>query len=251
MWIGDVDQSENEATAAEIRGGRAARLDVTSPLSWRNFVTTVIRESGRVDILVNNAGVMPLGSLLEETQEVAELILDVNVRGVLNGMRAVAPEMVARGGGRIINVASMAAMIPIPGMVTYNASKFAVLGASLAARRELAPAQVTVSAILPAAVRTELTSGAPLGNGLPTVNPDDVAAAILKTARTGAARVSVPKWVAPAWSMVAALIPERVELLFRRWLSDDRTLTSIDAVSRRAYTDRIARQATTHAGDTQ
>ncbi|WP_421843069.1 SDR family oxidoreductase [Mycobacterium sp.] len=251
VWIGDVDQSENEATAAEIRGARAARLDVTNPVSWRNFVTTVLGESGRVDILVNNAGVMPLGSFLEETQEVTELILDVNIRGVLNGMRAVAPEMVARGSGRIINVASMAAMIPIPGMVTYNASKFAVLGASLAARRELAPARVTVSAILPAAVRTELTSGAPLGNGLPTVNPGDVAAAILKTARTGAARVSVPKWVAPGWSMVDALIPERVELLFRRWLSDDRALTSIDTVSRRAYTDRIARQATTHAGDPQ
>jgi short-subunit dehydrogenase len=115
----------------------------------------------------------------------------------------------------------------------------------------LAPSGITVSAILPSAVRTELASGAPLGGGIPTVNPGDVAAAILKTARTGAARVSVPKWVAPGWSMVAALVPEKVELLFRRLIDDRRALTSIDAVGRRAYTDRIARQANAHAGGAQ
>jgi NADP-dependent 3-hydroxy acid dehydrogenase YdfG len=250
VWIGDVDRSEAEATAARVRGARAAQLDVTDIASWRDFVATVIRESGPIDILINNAGVMPLGSFLEEAEQVTDLILDVNVRGVLNGMRAVVPEMVGRNGGRVINVASMAGMIPIPGMVTYNASKFAVVGASLAARRELAPSGVTVSVILPSAVRTELASGAPLGGGMPTVNPEDVAAAILKTARTGTARVSVPRWVAPGWSMVAALVPEKVELLFRRLIDDRRALTSIDAVGRRAYTDRIARQANAHAGGT-
>ncbi|MGV7904220.1 SDR family NAD(P)-dependent oxidoreductase, partial [Mycobacterium kansasii] len=86
--------------------------------------------------------------------------------------------MVARGHGHVVNVASMAGMIPIPGMVTYNASKFAALGASLAARREYAGTGVTVSAVLPSAVRTELASGVQLGNGLPTVDPEDVARAV-------------------------------------------------------------------------
>lgn len=250
VWIGDVDEFEAEATASTIEGAHAARLDVTDVQSWKDFVANVIRTSGRIDILVNNAGVMPLGSFLEEAEEVTDLILDVNVRGVLNGMRAVVPEMVSRGGGRVINVASMAGMIPIPGMVTYNASKFAVVGASLAARREFADSGVTVSAILPSAVRTELASGAPLGRGMPTVNPETVAEAILQTAHTGAARVSVPSWVAPGWSLVTALVPERVELLFRRLIRDRRALTSLDPVGRQAYTDRIARQASAHAAET-
>lgn len=247
VWIGDVDTAEAEATATRIGGAHAAELDVTDTASWRNFVAAALRESGRIDILVNNAGVISLGSFLEETDEVTDLILDVNVRGVLNGMRAVIPEMVRRKRGRVINVASMAGMIPIPGMVTYNASKFAVLGASMAARREFAPSGVTVSAILPSAVRTELASGAPLGSGMPTVDPEDVARAILQTARSGAAQVSVPRWVAPGWSLVGAFVPERLEMLARRMVDDRRALTSIDAVSRRAYTDRIARHAAAHA----
>lgn len=251
VWIGDVDDFEAEATASTIDGAHAARLDVTNAQSWKEFVANVIRVSGRIDILVNNAGVMPLGSFLDEAEEVTDLILDVNVRGVLNGMRAVIPEMVSRGGGRVINVASMAGMIPIPGMVTYNASKFAVLGASLAARREFADSGVTVSTILPSAVRTELASGAPLGRGMPTVNPEAVAEAILQTAHTGAVRVSVPSWVAPGWSFVAALLPERVELLLRRLIRDRRALTSLDPVGRQPYTDRITRQANAHAADTQ
>lgn len=248
VWIADVDRSEADATADGIQGARAAGLDVTNRASWRDFVATVLDESSRVDVLVNNAGVMPLGPFLEESEELTNLVLDVNLRGVLYGMAAVIPHMVARNDGRVINVASMAGMIPIPGMVTYNASKFAVLGASLAARRELAPVGVTVSTILPAAVRTELTSGAQLGGTLPTVDPDDVAKAIVKTARTGAARVSVPRWVAPAWSLADAFVPEPVEKLFRRLVDDRRALTSIDAAGRRTYTNRITRQANAHAG---
>ena len=246
VWIGDVDADVARATAARIDGARAARLDVTDPESWREFVAAVIAESGRIDILVNNAGVMPLGSLFDEAPEITDLVLDVNVRGLLNGIRAVAPAMVERGDGRVINVASMAGMIPIPGMVSYNASKFAALGASLAARRELAGTGVTVSAILPSAVRTELASGAPLGGGMPTVEPEQVAAAVVRVARSGAARVSVPRWVAPGWQL-AAFVPERVQVLARRLIDDRRALTSIDADGRRGYTDRLCRQAAARA----
>ncbi|GAC70550.1 SDR family oxidoreductase [Gordonia soli] len=246
VWIGDVDLAEAETTAASIARARAARLDVTDVSSWQDFLGSVLQESGRVDILVNNAGVMPLGPFEDETDEVTDLILDVNVRGVLNGMRAVLPGMLDRGDGRIVNVASMAGMIPIPGMVTYNTSKFAALGASLAARREYAGTGVVVSVVLPSAVRTELASGARLGGGMPTVDPADVAAAIVHIARTGARRVSVPRWVAPGWSAVAAAVPEIVERLARRLIDDRRALTSIDADSRRAYSDRLSRQVAAH-----
>ncbi|KXP01187.1 SDR family oxidoreductase [Tsukamurella tyrosinosolvens] len=241
--LGDVDLDVAEATAATLPGARAARLDVTDRDSWAALIADL---DAPIDVLVNNAGVMPLGHFEEESETTTDLILDVNVRGMLNGMRAVIPGMAEAGRGHVVNVASMAGMIPIPGMVTYNASKFAALGASLAARREYEVAGVAVCAILPSAVRTELSSGAQLGGGMPTVDPEDVAAAIVDTLRTRAARTSVPKWVAPGWSLVEAFVPEPIERLARKLVDDRRTL-ALDAAARKAYTDRIARQATDHA----
>ncbi|WP_036476144.1 SDR family oxidoreductase [Mycobacterium sp. URHD0025] len=247
VWIGDVDADVAATTAAGIPRCRAGHLDVTQRSSWERFVADAVRESGPVDILVNNAGVMPLGAFDAEDEATTDLILDVNVRGVLNGMRTVVPSMVTRGRGHVVNVASMAGMIPIPGMVTYNASKFAALGASLAARREYAGTGVTVSAVLPSAVRTELASGVPLGNGLPTVDPDDVARAILKTTRTRAARTSVPGWVAPGWALVDALVPERLQRAVRDRINDRRALTALDEQGRSAYLQRLDRQSKAHA----
>ncbi|ORV30742.1 short-chain dehydrogenase [Mycolicibacterium conceptionense] len=247
VWIGDVDAEVAATTAAGIPRCRAAHLDVTQRSSWERFVSEAVRESGSIDILVNNAGVMPLGAFDAESDSTTDLILDVNVRGVLNGMRAVVPSMVARGHGHVVNVASMAGMIPIPGMVTYNASKFAALGASLAARREYAGTGVTVSAVLPSAVRTELASGVQLGNGLPTVDPEDVARAVLKTVGTHAARTSVPGWVAPGWALVDALVPEGLQRAVRDKINDRRALTALDVQGRSAYQQRIERQANSHA----
>lgn len=247
VWIGDVDEDACLRTAGDL-GVRGARLDVTSTSSWRDLVERITAEDGPPDILINNAGVMPLGAFASETEQIRDLILDVNVRGVLNGMQAVIGGMVERGHGHIINVASMAGMIPIPGMVTYNASKFAVVGASLAARQEYAGTGVAVSVVLPSAVRTELTSGARLGAGMPTVDPPDVAAAILDVVGSRAGRRSVPRWVAPAWE-TRTFVPERLQNAARRLIDDRRALTSIDTTARGAYIERVSRQAQTHADD--
>ncbi len=247
VWIGDVDIDVAEQTANRIPRCRSARLDVTRRDSWDQFVARVLKESGRVDVLVNNAGVMPLGAFETEAEATTDLILDVNVRGVLNGMRAVIPVMITRGSGHVVNVASMAGMIPVPGMVTYNASKFAALGASLAARTEYAGTGVTVCAVLPSAVRTELSSGVQLGGGMPTVDPEDVAQAILKTLRTKAARTSVPDWVAPGWALVEALVPEFVQRAARSVIDDRRALHGMDPAGRSAYLERIERQSKEHA----
>ena len=246
VWIGDVDADIAEATARTIPRCRSARLDVTQRESWVKFVGQVLKESGRIDVLINNAGVMPLGAFETEAEATTDLILDVNVRGVLNGMRAVIPLMITRGSGHVVNVASMAGMIPVPGMVTYNASKFAAVGASLAARTEYAGTGVTVCAVLPSAVRTELASGVQLGGGMPTVDPEDVAQAILKTLRTKAARTSVPGWVAPGWALIDALVPEFIQRAGRSLIDDRRALTALDPVGRSAYLDRIERQSKDH-----
>ncbi len=83
----------------------------------------------------------------------------INVQGLVHGLRSVLPGMIARGRGHVVNVASMAGKIPLPGMAVYNASKFAAVGLTAAVRREYAATGVSVSAVLPSAVRTELASG--------------------------------------------------------------------------------------------
>lgn len=87
--------------------------------------------------------------------------------------------MIDRGCGHIVNVASMAGKMVIPGMAVYNASKFAVVGLSAAVREEYRDSGVSVTTVLPSAVRTRLASDVPLGRGLPTVEPEAVARAIV------------------------------------------------------------------------
>ena len=96
--------------------------------------------------------------------------------------------MVERGRGHVVNVASMAGKLHVPGLAVYAASKYAVVGLSAAVRDELAGTGVTVTTVLPTAVRTELTAGIPL-RGLLAVEPDDVA-----PRSSAAARDGPPRW---------------------------------------------------------
>ncbi|MFT4199166.1 MAG: SDR family oxidoreductase [Gordonia sp. (in: high G+C Gram-positive bacteria)] len=245
VWIGDLDENIAKDTATTIPGAVARRLDVTDRGSWALFLDEILHEHGRIDVLVNNAGVMPVGPFADEPEATTDLILDVNVRGVLNGMHAVLPLMAQAGRGHVVNISSMAGMIPLPGMVSYNTSKYAALGGSLAARREYDGTGVTVSAIMPAAVRTELSSGADL-SVLPTVDPQDVARQVLRTLATRAAKTSAPTWVLPGWGLVEAFVPETVERFARRLINHDQAM-ALDPVGRKDYLERIERHADQNA----
>ena len=213
-------------------------LDVTSRESFASFVDNVIADAGRIDVLVNNAGVMPLGWFVDEPDALSRTTLDVNVWGLIHGMRLVLPGMVARGNGHVVNIASMAGKIPFPGMAVYNASKYAAVGLTAAVRRELHGTGVTASAVLPSAVRTSLSSGVRLGGLLPTADPSDVAAAVLRTCRTRQAEVAVPRWLG-GWKVLDGLVPSSVMALGRRLAGDDRGLI-VDNEARAAYADRVA-----------
>lgn len=242
VWIGDLDEAGARAAARELgERARAAPLDVTDSASFAAFLAAV-RADGPLDVLVNNAGVMPLGGFVGEADAISRLTLDVNVWGLVLGMRLALPDMIARGRGHIVNVASMAGKIAIPGMAVYNASKFAAVGLSAAVRRELAGTGVSVSTVLPGAVRTELASGVPLGRGLPTVDPDDVAAAVIASCRDRRAELPVPGYLG-GWSVLEALVPARVLDVGRALIGERRALTSIDPEARRAYVERVAAQA--------
>jgi short-subunit dehydrogenase len=188
--IGDVDESAGVAAAAPI-GARAVALDVRDAASWAAFVEA----AGTIDVLVNNAGVAYAGSFLDTPAEMRELQLDVNLRGVVNGMGAVLPAMVSRGSGHVVNVASLAGKIATPNAAIYTATKHAVVGLTEAVRAELHGSGVRVSAVLPSFVTTEMTEGLPL-KGIPMVDPTVVATAILRVVRRGGpALVPVPRWM--------------------------------------------------------
>jgi NADP-dependent 3-hydroxy acid dehydrogenase YdfG len=240
--MGDLDEELVLEAAAEL--GFAAsghRLDVTDPESFADFLAAAEAvHGGPLDVLDNNAGVMPNGAFLEQTERMDRLTMDVNVHGVINGMRAALPGMIERRRGHVVNVASLAGKFPIKGLAVYNASKFAVVGLTAATRLETDRTGVSVSAVLPAVVRTELSSGIDYA-GMPAVDPEDIAAAVVRSVRTREAEIAVPGYVGKAL-LATTLLPEPVVRGIRGLLKDDRAITAVDPEGRRAYLDRIENQ---------
>jgi 3-oxoacyl-[acyl-carrier protein] reductase len=132
------------------------RLDVSQPEHWDAVVRTGFETFGSIDVLINVAGYLRPGWVHRLDLRDVHLHIDVNFKGVVFGTRAVAAGMVERKRGHIINVASLAALAPVPGIAVYSATKYAVRGFSLAAAQELRPHGVKVTVICPDAVRTPM-----------------------------------------------------------------------------------------------
>ena len=143
-----------EALAAEGGSVRTRRLDVTDRADVAAFAAAARAEWGRVDVLINNAGVMPLSPMAAMKVEEWDRMVDVNIKGVLNGIAAVLPEMTARGTGHVINIASIGALSVFPSAAVYCATKFAVRAISDGLRQE--SPQLRVTCIHPGVVESEL-----------------------------------------------------------------------------------------------
>ncbi|MFI8976790.1 SDR family oxidoreductase [Nocardia asteroides] len=240
--LGDLDEALAVQAADEL-GDRAMGhvLDVTDKTSYAAFLAAASAwRGGPLDVLVNNAGVMPNGAFLDQSDRIDQLTMDVNVYGVIHGMRLALPGMVERGYGHVVNVASLAGKFPIKGLAVYNASKFAVVGLTAATRLEMDATGVSVSAVLPSAVRTELSSGIDYGI-LPAVDPEDIAAAVVRSVKTRAAETAVPGYVGLV-AEAAGLVPEPVMRVIRKAAHDDAAITRVDDTVRRAYLNRIEKQ---------
>lgn len=239
--IGDRDEALAHEVAAELARTTgstvvAAALDVATSSSWSAFLAKV-SDLGPVDILINNAGIMPLGEVAKEPDEVARRIMDVNVHGVINGTKAVAPGMSDRGHGHIVNVASAVGRVAVANGATYSASKFAVVGFSEATRAELAPAGIDVSVVLPTVVLTELAAGVPAARGVKPVTADDVAQVIEDVIRKPVPEAWVPRWTRGI-SRVMDVMPRPVRDGIGRAMHADKVLAEADEAARAAYEDR-------------
>jgi len=155
--LADIDEERCRAAAADIArsGGRAVArpLDVTDRDAVSALVAETAAEHGALDLIFNNAGVLAVGAVRDTAPETFDRMLDVNVRGVINGVLAAYPVMIDQGHGHIVNTASLSALIPSPGVVPYSASKHAVLGLSTGLRVEAAAHGVRVSVACPGFIR--------------------------------------------------------------------------------------------------
>jgi NAD(P)-dependent dehydrogenase (short-subunit alcohol dehydrogenase family) len=180
------------AAQIEADGGKAFFLqaDVSDKEQVLRAVNETVQRLGRVDILVNNAGIHTQAPLEQETRSDWQRLFEVNVLGTVFPSQAVVPYMIKQGGGRIVHISSKAAVVGEPGHVAYSASKGAVLSMTRAMAVDLAPHSITVNAVCPgpvvtdmllaavpdAADRQALAQKAPLGR---LGQPEDVAAAVL------------------------------------------------------------------------
>ncbi|MGR8950545.1 MAG: SDR family NAD(P)-dependent oxidoreductase [Gammaproteobacteria bacterium] len=153
-------QEALDETAAALRKQGATVVatcaDVTQTADAQRVVDATIQQLGRIDILVNNAGDIWMDRTIETTDEEWQYCMDVNFYSAVRFTRAVVPHMREQGGGRIINISTVGARMPLPGCVDYNSAKTALLGFSKTMAEELGPDGILVNSVCPAIVASPM-----------------------------------------------------------------------------------------------
>jgi 3-oxoacyl-[acyl-carrier protein] reductase len=199
-----VNYSGSQAAAEEVvssirsQGGEAIAVqgDVSRFEDAERLITTALETYGRVDILVNNAGITRDNLLIRMKEEEWDAVIDTNLKGVFHCTKAVARPMMKQRSGRIINIASVVGLMGNPGQANYVAAKAGVIGLTKTAAKELASRGITVNAVAPGFIETDMTAALedtykeklfeqiPLGR---LGKPEDVAGVVLFLASDDAA----------------------------------------------------------------
>lgn len=238
--IGDVDLALAEQTAEELGAGTVAlALDVTARASFERFLDEAEEKLGPIDVLINNAGIMPVTPFLEESEESMLRQVDINVHGVLIGTQLAARRMTQRRKGHIVNVASSAGKVGVPGIATYSGTKHAVVGLTEALRHELRGSGIEFSVVMPVLVNTALTEGLSSSRWIKEVEPEDVAREIVNALELRRFDVYVPRSL-QASIVMGNLLPRRAREAVARFMGVDRVMIDADPSTRRAYEERAA-----------
>jgi len=160
----DSALAEQAAAAVVARGGaaEALHLDVTVPEDVRALIALAASRHGRLDYLFNSAGVAIGGEAVQLDDHAWSRVLEVDLLGVVHCVRAGYPIMVAQGFGHIVNIASVAGLVPVPFQAPYVAAKFGVVGLSLALRSEARDLGVRVSVVCPGLIETPILETTPI-----------------------------------------------------------------------------------------
>jgi len=241
--IGDVDLEAAERTASELGAAAfALPLDVTDRDSFGAFLDGAEERFGALGVLVNNAGIMQVGRFIDEDDLTARRMVDINIHGVILGMKLALARMIPRGRGHIVNISSQAGKFGAPGGATYSATKHAVVGLTEAVRGELRlmGAPIDLSYVMPFVVNTELGAGLGEARGMTNLEPSDVAEAIVDALQHGIVDVWVPK-SAKRTNVLGVVLPRTLSEGMARAMKADRVLAGADLNRRRDYELRAAR----------
>lgn len=199
IYAGSADKAEavvNEITALGVNA-KAYRCNVADSAAVNETVKAVTNDLGKIDILVNNAGITRDGLMLRMKDEDFDAVLDTNLKGAFNMIRACYSGFIRKKSGRIINISSVSGIMGNAGQANYSASKAGVIGLTKSVARELASRGITCNAVAPGFIQTDMTEN--LGDNNPLLNsiplgrmgkPEDIAAAVAFLASDSAAYIT-------------------------------------------------------------
>lgn len=199
IYAGSADKAEavvNEITALGVNA-KAYRCNVADSAAVNETVKAVTNDLGKIDILVNNAGITRDGLMLRMKDEDFYAVLDTNLKGAFNMIRACYSGFIRKKSGRIINISSVSGIMGNAGQANYSASKAGVIGLTKSVARELASRGITCNAVAPGFIQTDMTEN--LGDNNPLLNsiplgrmgkPEDIAAAVAFLASDSAAYIT-------------------------------------------------------------
>ena len=188
-YNGSREKAEEVAAQITENGGNAAvyGCNVSDYPAVEAMMKELVQKYGRIDILVNNAGITRDGLLMKMSEEDYDTVLDTNLKGTFNCIKHISRQMLKQRSGRIINLSSVVGVYGNAGQVNYSASKAGVIGITKSVAKELGSRGITVNAVAPGFIKTEMTevlseqvqnhakSQIPLGS---FGNPEDVAEAV-------------------------------------------------------------------------
>jgi NAD(P)-dependent dehydrogenase (short-subunit alcohol dehydrogenase family) len=192
--LADVDDARGNALAKQL-GAMYVHCDVGDKIDVDALVQKTVAKHGRIDVLVNNAGIFKAAPFLEVTEEDFDAVIRVNLKGAFLVAQAAAREMVKTGGGNVVNMSSVNAVMAIPSIASYNMSKGAINQLTRAMALALADHGVRVNAVAPGTIATELAAKAVLTS-------EDAKARILS--RTPMKRLGTPQEIADVVAYLAS-----------------------------------------------
>lgn len=199
IYAGSAGKAEavvNEITALGVNA-KAYRCNVADSAAVNETVKAVTNDLDKIDILVNNAGITRDGLMLRMKDEDFDAVLDTNLKGAFNMIRACYSGFIRKKSGRIINISSVSGIMGNAGQANYSASKAGVIGLTKSVARELASRGITCNAVAPGFIQTDMTEN--LGDNNPLLNsiplgrmgkPEDIAAAVAFLASDSAAYIT-------------------------------------------------------------